>query len=173
MPRRDLLPLLVAGLVGAALTLLRLALEFSGVQPVLNLTVSAPRGVYLVREADASLLSRGQWVRLTVPERFTGYVYGRRWLAPGTPLLKTVAGLPGDVLCVGDGHFTVNGKVLGPVFATDSHGLLLPVIRGCSMVPAGQFVPVSTFHPKSFDGRYMGAVPMALITGRASLLWTF
>lgn len=140
---------------------------------MLNLTVSAPRGLYLVRANENGPVIRGELVTLAVPPAFTSLVYGRGWLKTGTPLLKTVGGLPGEVLCVSGGRFSLSNQDLGPVFARDSQGMPLPMLSGCSKVPPGQFVPVSTFHPKSFDGRYMGAVPLALVTGRASLLWAF
>jgi type IV secretory pathway protease TraF len=38
---------------------------------------------------------RGEMVFLTIPEPYHQYVYGRKWLPAGWPLLKHVAAVPG------------------------------------------------------------------------------
>ena len=153
MRQPDLFPFILLAWTAGLLGLVRAGLFCFAVQPVLNLTLSAPRGLYVVRAVERASIRHGMLVRLDVPAAFASYVYGRGWLAAGTPLLKTVAGMPGDVFCVAAGRFAINNRDMGAVREVDSQGLALPAIRGCSTVPPGHFLAVSTFHPGSFDGR--------------------
>ena len=166
-------PLLVATSLAAMLAAGWGGLHLARVRLVLNLTISVPRGVYLVRQGHRSGLQHGDLVEFSVPDEFTGFVYGRRWLTSGTPLLKTVGGMPGDSICVGAGRFTLNGVDTGPVFTLDSEGKPMPALHGCVRVQAGDFLPINTSYARSFDGRYMGPVSASLITGYATPLWTF
>lgn len=167
------LPFLLAGAVGAVMCLVWGVLHVLHLEPAFNFTVSAPRGVYLVRRLDGGHLERGEYVRFDVPPAFRRYVYGRGWLKTGTPLLKPVGGVEGDTACFLHGHMTINSVDAGPVATVDRQGLRLPAIDGCITISAGQFLPLSTYHLNSFDGRYMGPVSVSHITGRAQLLWTF
>ena len=166
------LPFILAGAGAAVLCLAWGALHVLERELVFNFTVSAPRGMYLVRPFEGGRLARGEYVRFDVPPAFRRYVYGRGWLTTGAPLLKPVGGIEGDTTCFTRGRMSINGVDAGVVATMDRQGLRLPVIGGCVTVGAGQFLPVSKL-PNSFDGRYMGPVPMSLVTGRAQLLWTF
>lgn len=173
LSRRAKRPLVIIAVAAALLGAMHAVLGLAGIEPVLNLTLSARRGVYVVRPLHPEQLKRGDIVRFTVPVSFERYLYGRGWLRPGMPLLKAAAGMPGDRVCIEHGRIRLSGVDFGPVFAQDSQGLPLPARTGCSTIPAGFFLPMSTFYDRSFDGRYMGAVPVSLITGQAELLWTF
>jgi type IV secretory pathway protease TraF len=107
------------------------------------------------------------------PPGYEKYLYGRKWLPEGWPLLKTVEGLPGDVFCVSDTLLTLNGWQIGPVYAIDSRGLSLPVLRGCRTVRTNHILPIATGLKTSFDGRYFGDVPDTLIIGTARPVLTF
>jgi conjugative transfer signal peptidase TraF len=162
-------------LAGAALGIASVVLtwRFWGPDIVVNPTRSEPMGFYRIVSHDAQDYRRGMAVVFPVPESFRALVYGRQWLRQGVPFLKTIAALPGDQVCVDDKHFEVNGSPVGPVYSVDRIGAALPRIRGCFVVPAGYFFPASTYSPRSFDGRYMGAQPLAEVLGEARALWTF
>jgi conjugative transfer signal peptidase TraF len=144
-----------------------------GPEIVVNPTRSEPMGFYRIVPHDASDYRRGMHVVFPVPERLRKLVYGRQWLRQGVPFLKTIAALPGDQVCVDDKHFEINGSPIGPIYSVDRMGAALPKIRGCFVIPAGYFFPASTYSPRSFDGRYMGAQPLAVVVGEARALWIF
>ncbi len=159
--------------IGSAATFvlaMRLLWPALGVPLLINTTVSEPRGIYRVARRPA--YSRGMLVVLPVPASVAALVTDRGWLARGVPLIKGVGAVAGDRVCVTDEAVTVNGSLVGPVYARDSNGRPLPVIRGCERVPAGEFWPLSAYALKSFDGRYMGAQPVSSILGEAVPVWT-
>lgn len=138
----------------------------------INLTDSEAIGLYRLDPLDGEV-QRGDMVIMEVPEEFRQYVYGQGWLPEGWPLLKHVGAVAGDVYCVQKGRIIINGIVIGPVYLADQEGRPLPRIEGCRRVPAGYFLPVATHIPRSFDGRYMGAVTLAAIQGVARPILTF
>ncbi|WP_196297738.1 S26 family signal peptidase, partial [Xanthomonas albilineans] len=61
----------------------------------------------------------------------------------------------------------------GTVSAIDRTGVPLPhVLQGCNRVPAGQIFTIGDGLPNSYDGRYYGFVPVSLIAGSITPLWT-
>jgi conjugative transfer signal peptidase TraF len=144
-----------------------------GPSMVVNITRSEPRGFYRLVSHEPQEYRRGMSVVFPVPDTYRGLVYARRWLPDGVPLLKNVVALAGDQVCVFDGHFEVNGKPLGPVYAIDNSGAAMPRIRGCFEIQQGYFFPASTYNARSFDGRYIGPQPLSALRGEARPLWTF
>jgi len=138
----------------------------------LNLSRSEPVGLYVVTPLHGNL-KRGETILMRCPEGFEKYLYGRKWLPEGWPLFKTVGAVPGDTFCVSHEEFAVQDKTLGPVYATDSKGFPLPVLRGCRTVHENHFLPVATGLKSSFDGRYFGAVSVSLVIGTAQPVLTF
>jgi conjugative transfer signal peptidase TraF len=134
-----------------------------------NLTPSLPRGLYwLVGGAHPA---RGDTVAFAVPAALRPSVVTRRYLPPGTGLLKIVVALAGDQVCL-DGHtFAVGGRTIAAVQVIDSIGRQLEPARYCGAVPDGQAF-VATAAAMSFDSRYFGAVPLSALTV-ARPLWTF
>jgi conjugative transfer signal peptidase TraF len=165
-------PLIVALAMGLLLTA-RLAYSMMGPPLVINLTDSEPHGLYWLDVHKSGQYRRGQLVAFPVPDAFRSLVYGRRWLLPGTPLMKGIAALQGDSVCVDDAHILINGQVVGPVFSRDSTGRAMPKLRGCFTVNAGFFLPLSTLIANSFDGRYMGQQPLTTVRGEVHRIWTF
>lgn len=147
------------------------AIDASGHALVVNTSPSMPSGVYWITRAAPMV--RGSVVLFAPPDGVRDLIYGRGWLPNGMPLLKTVGGLAGDTYCVRDGRFVVASDDIGPVFLLDSQGLPLPQISGCRRVGAGEFLPVALRLDRSFDGRYMGAVPLRNVLGVGRALITF
>jgi conjugative transfer signal peptidase TraF len=138
----------------------------------LNFTHSEPLGLYKMIRPQRGV-QRGDMVVFNIPVRFRSYVYGRKWLPKGIPFLKHVGAVPGDIYCVADGIFKINGVPVGPVYSADQDGLPLPNFEGCGRVPEGFFVPVATLIKTSFDGRYMGPVSVSEIRGIVRPVWVF
>ena len=130
---------------------------------VLNLSLSMPSGVY--RISPVSELQRGMLVLFRLPRGVREPLAERAWLKD-MPLLKPVAALPGDAVCV-NRRVTVNGQEFGEVSVSDSSGKPLSSVKGCYTVSRDMFLPLSTHSKRSFDGRYFGEIRQYLILGQA------
>lgn len=129
----------------------------------LNLSPSAPRGVYH-RAPVPTTLTRGMLVLLPAPasvQHLTGWA----------PLLKPVAGMPGDLVQMGGGELRINGEAYGPIL-TEAHGQSLPQWSGQWMVRDGE-VFLASHAPRSLDGRYWFMTPVQDLTAQAIPLWTW
>jgi type IV secretory pathway protease TraF len=132
---------------------------------VVNLTPSAPRGIWRRLTLPAEI-ERGMWVLLPVPASV------EPWLPSGTTLLKPVAAVAGDVVCVQEETLWILGTSYGQVY-TEAHEKPLPHLEeGCSVVEAGH-VFLASEAPRSIDSRYFSAVPIAMLRARALPLWTW
>ena len=138
----------------------------------LNFSSSQPIGIYH-KPLFNGHLQKNDLVFIKVPSAIQDYVYGRKWLPKGGLLLKNVGGLPGDVFQITNNTFSINQVYIGPVSHFDSQGRPLPCLRGTYKVKNGYFLPVSTWIPNSFDGRYFGAIPVKLIIGKAKPILIF
>ena len=136
---------------------------------IYNASASAPIGFYWL---DDRAIERGDYVLVRVPERVRELVEERGYLPPDVPLIKRVAAIAGDEICRYGTEVLVNGNKIAAAQEADSSGRLLPDWQGCSVL-AEQTVFLLQGHPRSFDGRYFGAVETATIIGRATPLWTF
>ena len=115
-----------------------------------NLTPSLPKGVYLICPGTAG---KGDLVSFCLEGEFAELARERGYLQTGScptglrPLLKRVAGLPGDA---------IPDLAVRPA---DSLGRALPSVPLVSAVPSGMALMLAD-HPGSFDGRYFGLVPL-------------
>jgi conjugative transfer signal peptidase TraF len=130
----------------------------------LNVSASVPLGLYRLHRVPASL-EQGMVVVLPVPASVRAWQW--RWL----PLLKPVAGLPGDAVCITDDGLWINAHWYGPVLS-ESNGRALPRLRGCFTVGPSEVVLASAA-PRSLDSRYFGPVPIADLSAMATpwLIW--
>jgi type IV secretory pathway protease TraF len=171
---RTVKPFVIMLAVFGSLALFQTVLNWLNLRMVLNVTLSAPRGIYLVDDkVSGRLVSVGDYVEFSVPQEFRSMVYGRRWLRDGTPLLKPIKLLGRGTVCTYPTRFTINGVDAGPIYSKDSQGFAIPLSLGCKEVRPGYFLPISIFNPRSFDGRYMGPLPIGLIRGKATPIWIF
>ena len=131
----------------------------------LNLSPSVPYGLYRLTALGAPL-ARGTLVMLPVPARVQAWHHW--WI----PLLKPVAGVPGDTVCHLDHTLFINGTSYGPIHQ-EAHGQPLPQPdAGCHTVPEGM-VFLASQAPRSLDGRYLGMTPVATLTAVVTPLWTW
>jgi len=124
----------------------------------LNLSPSVPRGVYRLA-AVSTPLARGTLVVLPVPAGV------RPWHTTWVPLLKPVAAIGGDVVCLWDEGVWIEGQWYGPIYEEAAHKPL-PKLRGCLLVKPGD-VFLASSAPRSLDGRYWGTTPMTGLTAKA------
>jgi conjugative transfer signal peptidase TraF len=138
---------------------------------LLNISASLPPGIYLV--ISPRVLRHGMLVVFPPPATVIPMVYDRGYVPPQTPLLKPIAALPGDTVCVQDDGLFINTRYIGPVATVDQQGRPLPRQRGCFVVHETAIFPASTFSAQSFDGRYFGPIAITAIQGVARPLWTW
>lgn len=165
-------PFYVIAVLALVVLMVRLLWPTFGPELIFNYTHSEPYGVYKLERVNYQP-RRGAMVAFPVPEQFRELVTERGWVNPGHPLMKGIGALEGDEVCVTDTELRINGKIIGPVFMVDSQGRAMPSVRGCMTIKAGEFFPLSTFTEKSFDGRYIGPQPLAVILGELEPVWTF
>jgi conjugative transfer signal peptidase TraF len=131
----------------------------------LNLTSSAPRGVWLIHRVPP-VVERGMWVSLPVPTTVASWLPSRR------PLLKPVAAVAGERVCVKEETLWIRGMPYGRIY-TQAHGKPLPhLLEGCFDVAPGR-VFLASQAPHSMDSRYFGSVPVTTLTAQATPLWTW
>jgi len=140
----------------------------------LNVSPSLRVGVYIVSDAGtlvefcpaepfaAMALNRGYRTRGTCPDG-------------GTPLLKPVVAIPGDVVDVSEAGLDVNNVRIPNTapLAADSKG------RSLAHWPFGRYVVApetvwvaSSYSPRSFDSRYFGPLSSAAVRHRLKALLT-
>ncbi|EKU72742.1 S26 family signal peptidase [Sphingobium yanoikuyae] len=136
---------------------------------VWNASASAPIGLY--RVMPGAHLARGDMVIAWAPYPARLLAARRNYLPFNVPLVKTVVGVPGDIICARDGAILVNGRLVAQRQARDGAGRPLPRWRGCEGLGPTRFLLLMEAAPSSFDGRYFGSSERADIIGRATLLW--
>lgn len=129
-------------------------------------SASAPIGFYWLDNKPSKL---GDFVALQVPERLRELVEDRGYLPPDVPLIKQIAGGPGDEICRIGLEIRINGATIAMAQSVDGSGREMPVWSGCHVLPEGSVFLLQD-HPQSFDGRYFGPVGRRLIIGRATRL---
>lgn len=140
----------------SALALVLVVGHFFGMS--INLSPSLPHTAYLILKWE------------TVPQRdwYMAFTWGGRGpYAAGTPFVKQVVGMPGDVVTVEGRAFFVNGRLYGVAKERSLRGLPLEIgPRG--VIPDGRYYVYAT-HADSLDSRYdyTGWIPAKAMTGRA------
>ena len=137
---------------------------------VWNASASVPTGLYSI--APAGQLHTGDLVLVEPPPRLAAFLAERGYLAPGVPLLKHVAALPGATVCRFGHAITIDGEVRAIARARDRLNRPLPRWSGCRVLPGDQVFLLNEREPDSLDGRYFGPLPLGTITGQATPVWT-
>jgi conjugative transfer signal peptidase TraF len=135
-----------------------------------NASASTPIGLYHIRPAGR--LAVGNLVAVDAPEPLASFLANNGFLPRGVPLMKRVAGLPGQEVCRNGLAITVDGIEIGKALEHDRLGRPLPVWQGCRGIVGGEVFLMNAQVPDSFDGRYFGPIATSSIIGRATPLWT-
>lgn len=160
-------------LSAAACAILAVAVPANSVIPKLflwNASASVPIGLYALRSADNPEIA--DLVVVAPPEPLAAYLAERGYLAPGVPLLKRVAALPGQKVCRSAMTISVDGALLGRARGRDGSGRALPAWQGCRVLSDVEVFLMNWQSADSFDGRYVGPFPRSSVTARAVPLWT-
>lgn len=135
-----------------------------------NASASAPIGLYSIEPADR--LEMTDLVAVDAPEPLARFLAERGYLPPGVPLMKRIAGLPGQRVCRSGLAITVDRIAMGNALERDRRGRDLPVWQGCRRIADGEVFLMNWETRDSLDGRYFGPLPANSIIGRAVPLWT-
>ena len=118
----------------------------------INPTPSLPKGVYRIMPGEPA---KGNFVTFCLHGEFAELAKERGYLEPGScpsglrPLLKRLAGLPGDFV----------DPATFPIRSVDSQGRSMSPALTSGVVPPGMALVLAD-HPGSFDSRYFGFVPL-------------
>jgi conjugative transfer signal peptidase TraF len=137
-------------------------------QLVWNKSASAPLGLY--RVLPGTLPQRDDMVVARLPQEARDLAARRHYLPSNVPMIKHVAGLPGDVICGSGTSITLNGEAVAQRLKRDRKGRVLPHWQGCFRLTGSGYFLLNA-PAVSFDGRYFGASDRRDIIGRAVLLW--
>lgn len=136
----------------------------------INITDSLPLGLYL--RVPMTGFQRGDYIVYEPGEEVRQMVRDYGWGDGSHTFMKRVGAVAGEHYVISETtcDFTVEGQLCGKVFETDTEGNSLPKLRGEFVVPDGHVLPVAT-NPRSFDGRYTGAIPICSIKAKVIPLW--
>ncbi len=128
-----------------------------------NFTDSMPHGIYQIVPGKPgrgdlitfSLAEDNPYFPISLERHYLG-LYGNR------PLLKTLAGLPGDSIEISAEGVCINSKLLPhtQVKINDRYGRRLPILLKSTVIPSAKALALSNYTENSFDGRYFGLVNM-------------
>ena len=142
----------------------------------INASPSLPVGLYLTSSSPEANL-----VEFCPAEPFASFAIARGYRDGGVcrdgaaPLMKLIVARAGDVVEVSGQGITVNGRLLPHTAprATDSQGRpLTPWPFGRYVVAPDTVWVASSHHPRSFDSRYFGPIPVSSIRDHVRPLLT-
>ncbi|MCY1286851.1 conjugative transfer signal peptidase TraF [compost metagenome] len=136
---------------------------------VYNASDSVPIGWYRIDPADP--LATGDLVLVQLPPDAMTLAAQRGYLPANVPLLKSVAAVPPQHVCVQDDQMLVDDQVVARRLRQDRQGRALPAWRACRRLVGDELFLLSTANPESFDSRYFGPVSARAVIGRAQPLW--
>lgn len=128
-----------------------------------NRTASAPTGLYWLSDAP---FTPGRWVVVSSQSVQAKWAQEHGFVGKGWPLLKQIAGVPGDEICRTGRDILMNDEVVAEALTVDSSGRNLPVWDGCLQLQSDEFF-LLTPHPASLDGRYFGPTKQSDLDGVA------
>ena len=136
---------------------------------IYNASASAPIGLYRVLPADP--IRRGDLVLARTPPTARRFAAERGYLPETVPLVKRVAAMAGDAVCVRDHLVSIDGRHVADQLVADAEGRPLPAWTDCRALEPDEIFLLMADIPDSFDGRYFGPVPASAVIGRLVPLW--
>ena len=128
-----------------------------------NRTASAPTGIYWLSDEPFTF---GRWVVVSSQSDVAAWAEMRGYIGNDWPLLKQIAGMPGDKICRNGGKTRINNQLLAVAKDVDSIGRNLPAWEGCRFLQSDEFF-LLTPHAASLDGRYFGPIKQTDLDGVA------
>ena len=128
-----------------------------------NRTASAPTGLYWLSDEP---FTHGRWLVVSSQSDSAEWAETRGYVGKDWPLLKQIAGMPGDEICRTGDEIRINSEPVAIAKTVDSSDRMLPVWEGCSVLQSDE-VFLLTAHPASLDGRYFGPIKQSDLDGAA------
>ena len=140
---------------------------------IYNPSDSVAVGWYRVdpHESGAPALHVGNVVLVPLPADAATLAARRHYLPMGTPLLKPVAAVAPQRVCVIGDRLRIDGVPVATVLRTDGMGRPLHAWLQCRRLRPGELFLLSTTNPASFDSRYFGPVKASTVLGVAHPVW--
>jgi conjugative transfer signal peptidase TraF len=136
-----------------------------------NASASAPLGWYEVRAVESPQV--GDYVIATLSNDAAALAAQRGYLPAGLPVLKQVAAVAGQHVCVRADAIAIDGAVSAHILRTDRFGRPLPAWHQCRSLIDGELFLLNASNAASFDSRYFGPVSLSAVRGEAIPLWTW
>ncbi|WP_405118292.1 S26 family signal peptidase [Pseudomonas leptonychotis] len=152
---------------GSVFALAWVALTSSSPLLVYNASNSVPPGWY--RIADAQLLAVGDLVLVRLPPETAALAAQRGYLPSTVPLLKTVAAIAPQQVCIQRRQVLIGGMPVAKQLRWDRQGRALPNWGACRHLVGDELFLLSS-NPESFDSRYFGPVSASEVIGLAQPL---
>ena len=156
----------------AAVSLLALgwtALATSQPRLVYNASASMPIGWY--RITATSTVAAGDRLLVHLPPEVMALAAQRGYLPANVPLLKTVAAMAPQRVCVQGSQVRIDGDLVAKRLRWDRQGHALPAWQACRHLVGDELFLLSSRNPESFDSRYFGPISANAVIGRAQPLW--
>ena len=136
---------------------------------VYNASDSVPVGWYRVDPAgpQPGASPVGSIVLIRLPEASASLAAQRGYLPIGIPLLKRVAAMAGQRVCIADRIVHIDGVTVAAARVADRAGRLLQAWPECRRLRHGELFLLSTTNTASFDSRYFGPVEASAVLGIA------
>ncbi|RIV48308.1 S26 family signal peptidase [Burkholderia pseudomallei] len=116
-------------------------------------------------------LSVGSIVLVPLPAEAAALAARRGYLPRGIPLLKPIAAVAPQQVCIVDRSVRIDGVSVATVLPIDRMGRPLPSWRQCRRLKPGELFLLSATNPASFDSRYFGPVRASAVLGVAHPVW--
>lgn len=136
------------------------------VRLVYNASDSAPRGIYFVEQAIE--LRVGDYVIARLPETSAALAAERGYLPRSVPVLKQIAAIAGQGVCVRDGVVNIDGSAVARALDLDGQRRELHAWNGCRVLQSQEVFVLNLRSPASFDSRYFGPLDVSFVRGRAT-----
>ena len=140
------------------------------VRIVYNPSDSAPRGWYLVLPADHFRV--GDYVVAQLPSDVALLAARRDYLPRSVPILKQIAAVAGQFVCVRDAVVYIDGGMLARTLSVDGMNRPLTPWPYCRRLVVNEVFLLNPGNLASFDSRYFGPLDASFVRGRAIPLWT-
>jgi conjugative transfer signal peptidase TraF len=138
---------------------------------LINLTRSMPLGLYWMC-LDPGDLREGDLVAFRPPLAVRALVRDRGYLPDGAFLLKPIAAVGSDDVCIEGNELRIRGQLRAHLRSKDSEGRPLPRDARCGPLAPSQLYVLAP-DPRSFDSRIFGPVSDDALHATVTPLWTF
>ncbi|WP_234194296.1 S26 family signal peptidase [Pseudacidovorax sp. NFM-22] len=143
-------------------------------QIVFNPSASVARGWYRVDAVRApGLLHVGSLVLARLPTSAAALAEQRHYLPAGTPVLKRVAAVAPQTVCIARQQVWIDARAVAVVRMKDGAGQSLSIWAHCGRLVDGELFLLGDAQLVSFDSRYFGPVRVDAVLGIARPLWTW